>query len=137
MDCMSAKKTVFIMDATKNNDILEPALLSCARACNEGSWHDWDQMLNIGFAEDVETILEYLPKQCQTMMFSATMPSWIVKLMHKYLKTPLTIDLVGDSDQKLPDGITLYSISSEIRESPSIIGPLITNAKGCLGDLIH
>ncbi|KAI7735284.1 hypothetical protein M8C21_031057 [Ambrosia artemisiifolia] len=85
-----------------------------------------DQMLNVGFAEDVETILEYLPKQRQTMMFSATMPSWIVKLTHKYLKTPLTIDLVGDSDQKLADGITLYSISSEMRERPSIIGPLIT-----------
>lgn len=54
-----------------------------------------DQMLNVGFAEDVETILEYLPKQRQTMMFSATMPSWIVKLTHKYLKTPLTIDLVS------------------------------------------
>ncbi|KAD2392967.1 hypothetical protein E3N88_39944 [Mikania micrantha] len=85
-----------------------------------------DQMLNVGFAEDVETILEYLPKQRQTMMFSATMPSWIVKLTHKYLKTPLTIDLVGDSDQKLADGITLYSISSEMRDRPSIIGPLIT-----------
>nr|GEU82113.1 DEAD-box ATP-dependent RNA helicase 53-like [Tanacetum cinerariifolium] len=85
-----------------------------------------DQMLNVGFAEDVETILEYLPKQRQTMMFSATMPSWIVKLTHKYLKTPLTIDLVGDSDQKLADGITLYSISSEMRERPSLIGPLIT-----------
>ncbi|XP_076944119.1 DEAD-box ATP-dependent RNA helicase 53, mitochondrial-like [Bidens hawaiensis] len=85
-----------------------------------------DQMLNVGFAEDVETILEYLPKQRQTMMFSATMPSWIVKLTHKYLKSPLTIDLVGDSDQKLADGITLYSISSEMRERPSILGPLIT-----------
>ncbi|KAI3774232.1 hypothetical protein L1987_48779 [Smallanthus sonchifolius] len=85
-----------------------------------------DQMLNVGFAEDVETILEYLPKQRQTMMFSATMPSWIVKLTHKYLKTPLTIDLVGDSDQKLADGITLYSISSEMRDRPSVIGPLIT-----------
>ncbi|PWA51245.1 helicase Cas3, CRISPR-associated, core [Artemisia annua] len=83
-------------------------------------------VINVGFAEDVETILEYLPKQRETMMFSATMPSWIVKLTHKYLKTPLTIDLVGDSDQKLSDGITLYSISSEIRESPSIIGLLIT-----------
>ncbi|KAJ0788843.1 putative RNA helicase [Helianthus annuus] len=90
-----------------------------------------DQMLNVGFAEDVETILEYLPKQRQTMMFSATMPSWIVKLTHKYLKTPATIDLVGDSDQKLADGITLYSIASEMRERPSIIGPLITeHAKG-------
>ncbi|KAL8234364.1 hypothetical protein R6Q59_020464 [Mikania micrantha] len=85
-----------------------------------------DQMLNVGFAEDVETILEYLPKQRQTMMFSATMPSWIVKLTNKYLKNPLTIDLVGDSDQKLADGITLYSISSEMRERPSVIGPLIT-----------
>lgn len=85
-----------------------------------------DQMLNVGFADDVETILEYLPKERQTMMFSATMPSWIVKLTHKYLKTPLTVDLVGDSDQKLADGITLYSISSDMRERPSIIGPLIT-----------
>ncbi|PWA92192.1 DNA/RNA helicase, DEAD/DEAH box type, N-terminal [Artemisia annua] len=85
-----------------------------------------DQMLNVGFAEDVETILEYLPKQRQTMMFSATMPSWIVKLTHKYLNTPLTVDLVGDSDQKLADGITLYSIASEMRERPSLIGPLIT-----------
>ncbi|GJQ98681.1 DEAD-box ATP-dependent RNA helicase 53-like protein [Tanacetum coccineum] len=33
---------------------------------------------------------------------------------------------VGDSDQKLADGITLYSISSEMRERPSLIGPLIT-----------
>ncbi|KAF5756677.1 putative RNA helicase [Helianthus annuus] len=85
-----------------------------------------DQMLNVGFAEAVETILEYLPKQRQTMMFSATMPSWIVKLTQKYLKTPLTIDLVGDSDQKLADGITLYSITSEMRDRPSVIGPLIT-----------
>ncbi|XP_071715733.1 DEAD-box ATP-dependent RNA helicase 53, mitochondrial-like [Rutidosis leptorrhynchoides] len=84
-----------------------------------------DQMLNIGFAEAVDTILEYLPKQRQTMMFSATMPSWIVKLTHKHLKTPVTIDLVGDSDQKLADGITLYSISSDMRDRPSLIGPLI------------
>ncbi|KAJ0807484.1 putative RNA helicase [Helianthus annuus] len=90
-----------------------------------------DQMLNVGFAEAVETILEYLPKQRQTMMFSATMPSWIVKLTQKYLKTPLTIDLVGDSDQKLADGITLYSITSEMRDRPSVIGPLITKSFRC------
>ncbi|GKC98112.1 DEAD-box ATP-dependent RNA helicase 53-like protein [Tanacetum coccineum] len=74
--------------------------------------YEADHMLNVGFVEDVETILDYLPKQRQTMMFSTTMPSWIVKLTHKYLKTPLTIDLVGDSDQKLADEIILYSISS-------------------------
>lgn len=90
-----------------------------------------DQMLNVGFAEDVEKILEHLPKRRQSMMFSATMPSWIVKLTRKYLKDPLTIDLVGDSDQKLADGITLFSIATETYDKPSIIGPLITeHAKG-------
>ncbi|KAH7843306.1 hypothetical protein Vadar_015031 [Vaccinium darrowii] len=90
-----------------------------------------DQMLNVGFADDVETILEYLPKKRQSMMFSATMPSWIRKLAQKYLKDPLTIDLVGDSDQKLADGISLYAIVSEMFEKSSIIGPLITeHAKG-------
>ncbi|XP_074370582.1 DEAD-box ATP-dependent RNA helicase 53, mitochondrial-like [Apium graveolens] len=90
-----------------------------------------DQMLNVGFAEDVETILENLPQQHQTMMFSATMPSWIVKLSQKFLNNPLTIDLVGDSDQKLAEGITLYSIVSDMHERPAIIGPLVTeHAKG-------
>ncbi|KAI3781051.1 hypothetical protein L2E82_11050 [Cichorium intybus] len=90
-----------------------------------------DQMLNVGFADDVETILEYLPRERQSMMFSATMPSWIVKLTRKYLKSPLTIDLVGDSDQKLADGITLYSIVADMRDRPSVIGPLIAeHAKG-------
>ncbi|KAI8009602.1 hypothetical protein LOK49_LG06G00147 [Camellia lanceoleosa] len=56
-----------------------------------------DQMLNVGFADDR-----------QSMLFSATMPNWIRQLTQKYLKDPLTIDLVGDSVQKLADGISLY-----------------------------
>ncbi|GJZ07108.1 DEAD-box ATP-dependent RNA helicase 53, mitochondrial-like protein [Tanacetum coccineum] len=38
--------------------------------------YEADHMLNVGFVEDVETILDYLPKQRQTMMFSTTMPSY-------------------------------------------------------------
>ncbi|KAM6548582.1 hypothetical protein CsatB_020258 [Cannabis sativa] len=90
-----------------------------------------DQMLQVGFQEDVERILESLPKKRQSMMFSATMPSWIRKLTQNYLKTPVNIDLVGDSDQKLADGISLFSIASDMHGKPSIIGPLITeHAKG-------
>ncbi|XP_071724653.1 DEAD-box ATP-dependent RNA helicase 53, mitochondrial-like [Rutidosis leptorrhynchoides] len=90
-----------------------------------------DQMLNVGFAEDVETILSQLPEQRQSMMFSATMPSWIRNLTRNYLKNPLTIDLVGDSDQKLADGISLFSIEADMYLKASIIGPLITeHAKG-------
>ncbi|PON36249.1 DEAD-box ATP-dependent RNA helicase [Parasponia andersonii] len=90
-----------------------------------------DQMLQVGFQEDVERILERLPQNRQSMMFSATMPSWIRKLTQNYLKNPMNIDLVGDSDQKLADGISLYSIASDMHAKASIIGPLITeHAKG-------
>ncbi|KAH7533555.1 hypothetical protein FEM48_Zijuj04G0143600 [Ziziphus jujuba var. spinosa] len=90
-----------------------------------------DQMLQVGFQEDVERILEKLPQKRQSMMFSATMPSWIRKLTQNYLKDPLSIDLVGDSDQKLADGISLYSIATEMYGKASIVGPLITeHAKG-------
>ncbi|XVF60775.1 hypothetical protein PTKIN_Ptkin08bG0075400 [Pterospermum kingtungense] len=90
-----------------------------------------DQMLQVGFAEDVETILERLPANRQSMMFSATMPNWIKSLTQKHLKNPLTIDLVGESNQKLAEGISLYSIAADMRGKASILGPLITeHAKG-------
>ncbi|PKA57034.1 DEAD-box ATP-dependent RNA helicase 53 [Apostasia shenzhenica] len=90
-----------------------------------------DQMLAVGFAEDVEVILDKLPAQRQSMLFSATMPGWIRKVSEKYLKNPVTIDLVGDSDQKLAEGISLYSIVSDNYGKPSILGPLIKeHAKG-------
>lgn len=54
-----------------------------------------DQMLNVGFAEDVERILQNAPKKRQTMMFSATMPGWILKLTQQFLKNPVEIDLVS------------------------------------------
>ncbi|XP_073058166.1 DEAD-box ATP-dependent RNA helicase 53, mitochondrial-like [Primulina eburnea] len=90
-----------------------------------------DQMLNVGFADDVEVILGYITQKHQTLMFSATMPNWILRLTQKFLKNPVTIDLVGESDQKLADGISLYAITADNREKPAIIGPLITeHAKG-------
>ncbi|KAH0454869.1 hypothetical protein IEQ34_016793 [Dendrobium chrysotoxum] len=88
-----------------------------------------DQMLAVGFAEDVEVILDKLPQKRQSMMFSATMPSWIRKVSQKYLNNPVTIDLVGDSDQKLAEGISLFSIASDNYGKPSILGPL-EHAKG-------
>ncbi|KAK7300219.1 hypothetical protein RJT34_11059 [Clitoria ternatea] len=90
-----------------------------------------DQMLQVGFQEDVEKILERLPPKRQTLMFSATMPSWIKQITRNYLNNPLTIDLVGDSDQKLADGISLYSIASDMYAKAGILAPLITeHAKG-------
>ena len=43
-----------------------------------------DEMLNMGFREDIETILEEVPKERQTVLFSATMPKPILDITKKY-----------------------------------------------------
>ncbi len=47
-----------------------------------------DEMLNMGFLEDIEWILEHLPKQSQMALFSATMPDAIRKVANRFLKDP-------------------------------------------------
>ena len=54
-----------------------------------------DQMLGVGFVDAIETILSSVPRNRHSLCFSATMPSWIKELVRKYLKDPLTIDLVS------------------------------------------
>ncbi|KAJ0975950.1 hypothetical protein J5N97_017915 [Dioscorea zingiberensis] len=85
-----------------------------------------DQMLAIGFQEDVECILSYLPARRQCMLFSATMPSWVNDLSRKYLTNPLVIDLVGESEQKLADGISLYSVASTALNKQNLLPTLIS-----------
>lgn len=50
-----------------------------------------DEMLNMGFREDIETVLEYMPQERQVVLFSATMPKAILEITKKYQKDALTI----------------------------------------------
>ncbi len=50
-----------------------------------------DEMLNMGFIEDMETILSRMPQERQTALFSATMPEPIVDLAARYLNAPKRI----------------------------------------------
>jgi superfamily II DNA/RNA helicase len=64
-----------------------------------------DRMLDMGFIEDIQTIISYLPKKHQTLMFSATMPNSIRQLAQKILHNPVEISLavsrpVESVDQK-------------------------------------
>lgn len=45
-----------------------------------------DEMLNIGFKEEIEEIITYTPKEKKVLLFSATMPRWIQDIVHKYIK---------------------------------------------------
>ena len=52
-----------------------------------------DKMLDMGFIDDIQTIISYLPKKHQTLMFSATMPHSIRQLAKKVLHDPVEISL--------------------------------------------
>jgi len=47
-----------------------------------------DEMLDMGFIEDIETILKQTPSERQTLLFSATMPEPILAIAKKYMKKP-------------------------------------------------
>ena len=53
-----------------------------------------DEMLNMGFLEDMETILSQLPEERQTVMFSATMPPAIQEIARKFQKDPVNVKVV-------------------------------------------
>lgn len=53
-----------------------------------------DEMLNMGFLEDMETILGQLPDERQTVMFSATMPMAIQEIARKFQKSPVNVKVV-------------------------------------------
>jgi len=55
-----------------------------------------DEMLDMGFREDLEEILDATPAERRTLLFSATMPRPIVALAKRYQKDALRISMIGD-----------------------------------------
>jgi ATP-dependent RNA helicase DeaD len=54
-----------------------------------------DEMLDIGFAEDIDHILRRTPGQRQTTLYSATFPSFVRRLIHRYLCDPVWVRTGG------------------------------------------
>jgi ATP-dependent RNA helicase DeaD len=52
-----------------------------------------DEMLDMGFAEDIEAILTAAPEQRQTVLFSATMPSRVDRIARRHLRDPVRIEI--------------------------------------------
>ncbi len=65
-----------------------------------------DEMLNMGFLEDVETILAKVPAGPQTFLFSATLPAPIAKLAKRFLKDPVQITLAEAGEHAMHADIT-------------------------------
>jgi len=52
-----------------------------------------DEMLNMGFIEDIEKIISSVPEQRQTLLFSATMPKPIQKIAERFMKSPEVVKI--------------------------------------------
>ncbi|GAB6169905.1 DEAD/DEAH box helicase [Clostridium carnis] len=69
-----------------------------------------DQMLLMGFKNEVEAIMKEVPKKSQTICFSATMDSQVKKLAYRYMNDPVIISIKKQQ-------ITLESIKQEVVET--------------------
>lgn len=78
-----------------------------------------DKVLQMGFREEMEHILEYVPKKKQTLMFSATMDGEVEELIQKLLNDPVRVQVAADDFT--PDLIK----QSAYRVSPETKGPFL------------
>ncbi|MDN4075015.1 DEAD/DEAH box helicase [Fictibacillus terranigra] len=66
-----------------------------------------DEMLNMGFIDEVKRIIKQLPSNRVTMVFSATLPDAVENLCHQYMKDPIKIEIASD-------GVTTDTIEHSI-----------------------
>lgn len=66
-----------------------------------------DRMLDMGFAPQIRKILQTVPKQRQTMLFSATMPKEIMRLAASYMKLPIRVEIA-------PEGTAAETVEQEL-----------------------
>ncbi|MFJ5760687.1 DEAD/DEAH box helicase [Neobacillus sp. NPDC093182] len=68
-----------------------------------------DEMLNMGFIDEVEAIIKELPENRVTMVFSATLPKDVENLCHRYMKDPIHIEIAAT-------GVTTNTIEHAVIE---------------------
>jgi ATP-dependent RNA helicase RhlE len=87
-----------------------------------------DRMLDMGFAPQIKKIVDKIPADRQTMLFSATMPQEIVALAKSYMKLPVRVEVA-------PAGTTSKDVAQELifvdkHDKPHILSGLLDKHKG-------
>ena len=72
-----------------------------------------DRMLDIGFLPDLQRILSFLPKQRQTLLFSATFSPEIRRLAQSYLQAPVTVEVARPNATASTVEQRFYSVSDD------------------------
>ncbi len=87
-----------------------------------------DRMLDMGFAPQINRILETVPKQRQTLLFSATMPPEIMRMAQKYMAMPVPVEIART-------GTTAAMITQELffvrrEDKTRLLEKMLTEHKG-------
>jgi CxxC-x17-CxxC domain-containing protein len=74
-----------------------------------------DEMLDRGFARDVESIIAMTPATRQTALFSATLPDWVAKTSDKHLRNPKRVQVVADEADALKIEHLIYRMDKDMK----------------------
>ena len=86
-----------------------------------------DEMLDMGFLEEIKEIFEYIPQNRQTLLFSATMPEPIKELANEILTNPQFISVVGEDESTTNNVIDqFYYVIEEAQRDEAIVKLLET-----------
>lgn len=91
-----------------------------------------DEMLNMGFIEQIETVISHLPKKRVTMLLSATMPRDIKTLCEKYMKEPLQVEV--EEQTSAADRISQERYEVEISDKLALLRDVLVveNPDSCM-----
>jgi ATP-dependent RNA helicase DeaD len=80
-----------------------------------------DEMLDMGFLDDIKEIFTFIPTERQTLLFSATMPKPIQDLAKKILKSPVMIKTIDDKDATNHDITQVYYVMDEAEREDALV----------------
>lgn len=82
-----------------------------------------DEMLNMGFIEDINAIMENVPEDRQTLLFSATMPAPIRKIAETFMKDPEIVKI--KSKEMTVENIDQYFVKAQEREKFDVLSRIL------------
>ena len=87
-----------------------------------------DRMLDMGFAPQIRRIAKFLPKERQTLFFSATMPEEILKIASEYMKLPIRVEIANQGTA--PEKITqeLFIVRQDMKRT--LLAKLLEEYRG-------
>lgn len=91
-----------------------------------------DEMLNMGFIEQVETIISSLPKERMTLLFSATMPSKIERICQQHMVNPIRIEV--ESKDTLEEYVEQVYYETSVARKSTLLNDIIcvTRPERCI-----